>query len=637
MFPNPNITQTWFHETKNLKTAANIHDDNGIQPIEQNYTEAAAALGVTDGKTIPPNITDYKYMMTIQDIILGPISEPAPSPNNGEFDHGFDVWWIDWQQGMNGIYLGYKLSPTYILSYVRGTNNIRLGNNIRTMVLARCGGYGNHRYPVGFSGDQRHNWDGLNYLPYFTSTAANVLFGWSHDIYGGNDGTDLPLNTRWIQFGAYSPIFRVHDKGSGTGGCDLNSNGCSEPDIWEHPYQYYDIERRAIIERSELLPYIYNATYHSYITGLNLVRSMYIDYPNTMNSFPTYNSVVMQQYMFGDNIVVSPITKYADLYDPIWQTIYLPPNDMFYEKTSGYMIQNINGKPYMNRTFSLAEIPIYIKANAIIPILPFGRDPLGRANRPAYDRLRFDIYPSTNISDYDGQKISLPLYEDDGATTDYLNNNEKMNTWVETIIDWTYDSNSYTFTGNVNSNGNYNGFPSKRPYSFKIYNVLPPKAVQCNGNNVPYNAIFYGDFNKENTYYFDGNDISLTVNCPSIAINATTTVTIQFARDWSNDFKYTSNYGLKGRINRAQQCKSALDGPNVQYGTNTRPNMTTVAGYNMLLGNIGNNPDLVYQYIQGFNDLYQSALNEVQNIDGNQSGQQIKQFCISMYNSIIIN
>ena len=51
------------------------------------------------------------------------------------------------QQGMDGIYLeNNDLTPTYILSYVRGTNNIRLRRNTRNMVLARCGGYGSHRY-----------------------------------------------------------------------------------------------------------------------------------------------------------------------------------------------------------------------------------------------------------------------------------------------------------------------------------------------------------------------------------------------------------------------------------------------------------------------------------------------------------
>ena len=95
LFPNPNVTQTWFHEVKNLRTSANVHDDNGIQTIEKYYAQAAAALGVTNGKNIPPNISDYNYMMAVQDILINAIEEPEPSANNPPLAHGFDVWWID--------------------------------------------------------------------------------------------------------------------------------------------------------------------------------------------------------------------------------------------------------------------------------------------------------------------------------------------------------------------------------------------------------------------------------------------------------------------------------------------------------------------------------------------------------------
>ena len=45
---------------------------------------------------------------------------------------------------------------------------------------------GHHRYQVGFSGDVAAlTWSNLAYQPYFSATAANVLFpSWSHDIEG---------------------------------------------------------------------------------------------------------------------------------------------------------------------------------------------------------------------------------------------------------------------------------------------------------------------------------------------------------------------------------------------------------------------------------------------------------------------
>jgi alpha-glucosidase (family GH31 glycosyl hydrolase) len=54
--------------------------------------------------------------------------------------------------------------------------------------------------------------DSLAFQPYFTATAANAAyFYWSHDIGGHFAGIEEPqLFVRWIQFGVYSPILRLH-------------------------------------------------------------------------------------------------------------------------------------------------------------------------------------------------------------------------------------------------------------------------------------------------------------------------------------------------------------------------------------------------------------------------------------------
>jgi len=92
---------------------------------------------------------------------------------------------------------------------------------------------GNHRYQVGFSGDVEHSWASLAFQPYFTFTATNVAYGlWyflhinfsnhfmtflgnrSHDLHG--QGLDYEMQTRWIQWGVVSPLFRPHEGGSFT-------------------------------------------------------------------------------------------------------------------------------------------------------------------------------------------------------------------------------------------------------------------------------------------------------------------------------------------------------------------------------------------------------------------------------------
>ena len=65
---------------------------------------------------------------------------------------------------------------------------------------------------MGFSGDTLVTWASLDFQPAFTATASNIGYGWwSHDIGGHMFGVkDDELATRWVQFGVFSPISRLH-------------------------------------------------------------------------------------------------------------------------------------------------------------------------------------------------------------------------------------------------------------------------------------------------------------------------------------------------------------------------------------------------------------------------------------------
>lgn len=97
-----------------------------------------------------------------------------------------------------------------MLNHFHYLDNAR--DNQRPLTFSRYAGPGNHRYPVGFSGDAVISWDSLAFQPYFTATAANIGYGWwSHDIGGHFFGArDDELATRWLQFGVFSPIMRLH-------------------------------------------------------------------------------------------------------------------------------------------------------------------------------------------------------------------------------------------------------------------------------------------------------------------------------------------------------------------------------------------------------------------------------------------
>lgn len=126
---------------------------------------------------------------------------------------GVDFWWIDWQQGTKSKMKG--LDPLWLLNHYHMLDINRDGNN--SVILSRYAGMGSHRYPLGFSGDTVVCWKSLDFQPYFTALASNAGYTWwSHDIGGHMFGKgDNELYLRWLQFGVFSPINRLHSSNKG--------------------------------------------------------------------------------------------------------------------------------------------------------------------------------------------------------------------------------------------------------------------------------------------------------------------------------------------------------------------------------------------------------------------------------------
>ena len=178
------------------------------------------------------DITDPRFVEGYFDILHHPYEEM-----------GIDFWWMDWQQGRKSQLPG--LDPLWWINHLHFYDLGRDGRK-RPFVFSRWGGFGNHRYPIGFSGDTFVTWRTLAYQPYFTATAANVGYGWwSHDIGGHmfKDGTP-ELYLRWVQFGVFSPIFRVHS----------TKKAALDRRPWSKPERVYAAAKDAMQLRHALIP-----------------------------------------------------------------------------------------------------------------------------------------------------------------------------------------------------------------------------------------------------------------------------------------------------------------------------------------------------------------------------------------------
>jgi alpha-glucosidase (family GH31 glycosyl hydrolase) len=432
LFPDPNGLIRWLHD-QGLRTALNLHPARGIHPHEEQYKAMAEWMKIKPAskKPIPFDIADPHFMEGYFEILHHPYEEPpSPAGRGARSEGGVDFWWMDWQQGRKSKIPG--LDPLWMLNHLHYHDLGRDGRK-RPFVFSRWGGLGNHRYPIGFSGDTYVRWKVLNYQPYFTATAANVGYGWwSHDIGGHmlKDGTP-ELYLRWVQFGVFSPIFRLHS----TSRAELDRRP------WGKPERFFQATRDAMQLRHALIPYIYSMAWRAHQTGISLVTPMYYGNWEEPAAFEA-----MGQYNFGTELIVAPITDPANpKTGRAVKRVWLPPGD-WYDFFTG---QRFSGGQWHEITTELEDIPVFAKAGAIVPLAP--KVGWGGVENPT----ELDIHIFMRADN------TFDLYEDDGETTDYERGK--------------YAITRFSLQGNKfiihPATGDLNVIPSSRTYRIHIHGV----------------------------------------------------------------------------------------------------------------------------------------------------------------------
>ncbi len=580
LFPLPAAIMGPLRE-RGVLTSGNLHDLDGMRPTEDQYAQFCAAVGIDPAQqqTVAFAFANLTYALALEDVVLKPLEDQSFG----------DFWWIDWQQGgKQGGCPGGKANPTILLNKVRGTDKIRRGQTQRGMVLGRWGGLGNHRYQVGFSGDVLEvSWPNLAYQPYFSFTASNVLYGqWSHDIVGL--AGDNELYTRWVQWGAVSSVFRSHDRGMASGGCSQNSPpNCGIVKVWDVPTPFFEANRAALQLRHRLLPYLYNAQRQMFETGISLMRPMYYAFPQEPNAYLGDQDGNFPQYMLGDDLLVSPIVSAGYNNDTLArQTVWIPPGTWI-ELISGAIVSAPTGGVMYSRAYDLSEIPMFARAGAVVPMLPLQLgNTIGRASQQ-YAALEVHLnFPPGMTSG------STVLYEDDGISTDYVT----KSAFYKTAISFSRQSaNTITITVGTPVGNGYALFPAERSYTFR-YIGAPPSAVTVNG--------------ASNDWSYDGAQLSVVIETPSVPTNAVLTVVITV----SDPSMEGILFGLGGMMRRANLAKQTLDTswstPGAQIVQPAKLSRAAASGVS--LGFLAKTDMQAFGKLAlGFDSLYSAAMSEI--------------------------
>lgn len=256
------------------------------------------------------------------------------------------------------------------------------------------------------------------------------------------------LNTRWHQFGAFTPLYRSHGQFPFREPWNIAPKG--HP-AYESILYYNHLRYR-------LMPYIYSMAGMTHFDDYTIMRPLVMDFPNDKNV-----ETISDQFMFGPNFMVSPVYDY----EVRNRTIYFPQGTGWYnfytgEYTKGGQTATVEA-PY-------EHIPLFIPEGAIIPV---GPDIQYSDEKPA-DAIVLYVYR--------GKNGSFTLYEDENENYNY----EKG---LYATIPFSYNETNGTLTIG-NRKGNFEGMLKNRKFIIVPVSKENPKPFiyDAKGQTINYNG-----------------------------------------------------------------------------------------------------------------------------------------------------
>ncbi|HEV2215591.1 MAG TPA: TIM-barrel domain-containing protein [Terracidiphilus sp.] len=562
LFPDPTAFLAKLH-ADGLKTSLNLHPASGIQPWEADYPAMARAMGIDPAtrQYVPFDPTSKKWAANYFNIVLHPLEK-----------QGINFWWLDWQQQPMTKLPG--VNNTWWLNYLHFTDQQREGN--RPLLFHRWGGLGNHRYQIGFSGDTVSVWPSLAFQPWFTATAANVGYAyWSHDIGGHMPGIVGPeLFTRWVQFGAFSPILRTH----------TTKNPDSERRIWAYPEPYSSILRSAFHLRYAMQPYIYTEARQTYDTGVAFFHPLYYDWPEANQAYTSKN-----EYSFGSQMIVDPVVTPGDTVSGLsTESVWLPEGDWIEWPTG----RHFTGPVTTQRSFSISQIPVYVKAGAIVPMQP----PMDYTGQKPVDPLIVNIWPLKP-----GESSHYSVYEDSGVSVEY-----QRGVFSRLPIRTTQTADTLKVEiGPVQ--GSFPGMLQARGYQLRLPADWPPASVTVSGIAILQAGVSGNNSTSKTGWSFEGNTLTTVIPVPRRSVHAVVTIEVRRA-----PALMASRADLDGFAGQMTLLREAYDAINKTLPVSVPPDVLTEA---MQTGDrIGYHPESASAEIAQFHQMLPQVQFAVQNM-----------------------
>ena len=274
------------------------------------------------------------------------------------FSKGVDAWWLDasepeinadaFSQFPTAAGLGAQVRNAWPFMHTMGVYQGQRAttDKKRVFILTRSGYAGQQRNGAAvWSGDITAAWDvyanqipaglniGLSGIPYWTTDIGGFFCNYP----GGSENPEYrELFTRWFQFGAFCPLFRVH--------------GTSTPkELWRFGPQYEPILVKYDNLRYRLMPYIYSQAWRVTNEGALMMRPLVLDFPQDHTARESKD-----EFLFGPSILVAPVIQKGAQS----RSVYLPKGAGWTDFWTG---QPYDGGQTIAAAAPIDTLPLYVK------------------------------------------------------------------------------------------------------------------------------------------------------------------------------------------------------------------------------------------------------------------------------------
>jgi alpha-D-xyloside xylohydrolase len=290
------------------------------------------------------------------------------------YRYGIKVWWLDacepemFPMDPDNLRFhlgnGLAIANAYPLLHERGFyEGMREVGESAILNLCRSAWAGSQRYGAAvWSGDINSTFEALQ-----VQVRAGLNIGlsgipwWTTDIggfYGGDPESPAfrELLIRWFQYSTFCPLFRLHGNRLVASGDSTMISGGGPNEVWSFGDEAYAIITELLFIRERLRPYIKEQMHLAHAKGTPPMRPLFFDFPKDEAC-----ASIDDEFLFGPDLLVAPVLAEGVRS----REVYLPTGKIW---TDAWSEQSFEGGQHIVADAPLERIPLYLRANAQLPI-----------------------------------------------------------------------------------------------------------------------------------------------------------------------------------------------------------------------------------------------------------------------------